>query len=299
MFRAKKVLIALVVFLISTAAWALTPRFTWSYDVFVPESIAPGQNVAYSITLRHTGIVPLAPTQQLRVVATGDIAPYMTIVQPSWPASPSLGGPPVLRGNEVDITLHVAAPQDLPMGVKRGEILLMRVLPNGKVKEVFRAEALPVELTFSSVPMPPDPGEAGKKDLLGIDTDQNGVRDDIDRYIVFAYPDSIKKREALKQSARSLSDYLRDSDDKEKTRANAASDKSLDCLAHVFDDDLDESDAASDELYAQFLNTRERSRAYARADAQMGGYVSNNGYLSERLARQKAACAFDVDALPN
>ena len=37
--------------------------------------------------------------------------------------------------------------------------------------------------------LPPDPGKAGKETPLGIDTDGDGVRDDIQRYIYFIYPD--------------------------------------------------------------------------------------------------------------
>jgi hypothetical protein len=173
-------------------------------------------------------------------------------------------------------------------------------LPNGKIKEVLLG-TLPIEFTFSLIPLPPDPGEAGKTDLLGIDSDQNGVRDDIDRYIVFSFPDSEKKREGLKQSARYLNNYLRDREDKGKTRENGGilGDKATDCLIYVFNDDLDASDKAEEEIIAQFLNTPERSRAHKKADRQMGGYASDTGLASEWSERKKTACFFDADSLPN
>ena len=46
--------------------------------------------------------------------------------------------------------------------------------------------------------LPPDPGEAGKATLEGIDSDQDGIRDDIQRYIALTYPDSQKTRAALR-----------------------------------------------------------------------------------------------------
>ena len=49
----------------------------------------------------------------------------------------------------------------------------------------------------TAVNLPPDPGEEGKKTLLGIDTDGDGVRDDIQRYIYFTYPDDKKLRLGL------------------------------------------------------------------------------------------------------
>ena len=294
MHVSKKSFVAtLALFLTATAAWALPPRISWEPNRFAPVSVAPDERAFFPLTFVHAGILPIPATGQLRVVAEGEIAPFVSIAQPTFP-------PVLRRGDRITVMVTVTAPQDIPLSVKRGEILLERALPNGKVKEIFRAEALPAELTFSTIPIPPDPGKAGKADLLGIDSDENGVRDDIDRFIVFAHPDSEKRREALKQTARSLHAYLRDSEDKTKTRENGiASDKSIDCGIHVFDGDLDAAFAADDMLRIQFLNTKERSRAYARADQQMGGYVSNDGPASERFERRRAACSFDADSLPN
>jgi hypothetical protein len=291
--KTKKILLVtgLFVLLFATTAWATSPRVSWQPAQLIPNSIAPGESREFVVTLKNAGFLPI-PTQQLQIVATGNIVPFLVITQPNWP-------PVLKRGKTVDVRLRVVVPEGTPLLVARGEIFVQRILPNGKIKEVLFG-TLPMELTFSVIPLPPDPGEAGQADLLGIDTDGNGVRDDIDRYIVFTQPDSEKKREGLKQSARSLNAYLRDREDKGKTRENGIiEDEASDCLAHVFNDDLDIAFKANDELIAQSLNTPERSRAYKRADNQMGGYVSDNGPSSERLTRQKAACVFDADSLPN
>jgi len=47
--------------------------------------------------------------------------------------------------------------------------------------------------------LPPDPGAAGKLTLSGIDSDNDGVRDDVQRWIVMTYPNSQKTRAALTQ----------------------------------------------------------------------------------------------------
>lgn len=296
--KTKKVflLTGLFVLLLTATAWATSPRVSWEPEQLIPNSIAPGESAEFVVTLKHTGFLPI-PTQQLQIVAMGNVTPFITITQPNWP-------PVLKRGGKVDVRLQITAPQNTPLSVERGELVIQRILPNGKVKEVWRAETLPIELTFSAIPLPPDPGEAGEADLLGIDIGPNGVsdgvRDDINRHIVFTQPDSEKKREALKQSARALSDYLRDRDDKAKTRENGkANEKVIDCLAHVFNGDLDASDNADDEMLARFLNTTLRSIAYEKADSKMGGYVSNNGPSSERFARRRDACEFDADSLPN
>lgn len=297
--KTKKVflLTGLFVLLFTATAWATSPRVSWEPEKLIPNSLAPDESVEFMVTLKHTGFLSI-PTQQLQIVAMGNVTPFVTITQPNWP-------PVLKRGGKVDVKLRVTAPQNIPLSVEKGELVIQRILPNGKVKEIWRAEALPIELTFSSIPLPPDPGEAGKADLLGIDVGPNnipnGVRDDIDRHIVFTQPDSEKKREALKQSARALSDYLRDSNDKAMTRENGVeNEKAMECLDYIFHNDLDASEKASDEMYAQFLNTPERSYAYKKADRQMGG--SSSGYVypsSEREVYQKAACAFDVNSLPN
>lgn len=278
--------------LFGIGAWAATPHLAWIPDRLAPDSFVPGTNTSYLVTLQNLGPKPLSEAPHLTVEVRGDIAPYVTVQDPKFPGA-------IRSGGMIGITLRIAVPTDVPLSVKRGELVLLKRLPNGTVKEEF-LPPLPVELTFSAIPMPGDPGEAGKQDLLGIDSNGNGVRDDIERYIVFAYPDSAKRREALMQNARTLSDYLRDHEDKTKTRENGKTgDRAIDCLAHVFNDDLEASNKAGEELDAKFLNTKERSRAYRKADVQMGGYVSDTGLAVNRLNRQKAACLFDADALPN
>jgi len=291
--KKKSLLAILALSLIVTAAWAFPPRVSWQPESIAPGSVAPGAQTVFSVTLIHTGILPIPATGQLRVVAEGEIAPFVSIGRPIFPSV-------LKRGSRIPVMVTVAVPQGVPLSVKRGSIVLERVLPNGKVKEIFRAEALPVELTFSPIPIPADPGAVGKANLLGVDADGNGVRDDVDRFIVFSYPESEKKREVFKQTARALSVYLRDSEDKAKTRENGeANHRAIECSIHVFNGDLYAAFDHGDAFRARFLDTKERSRAYARADQKMGGYVSNNGFASERFERRRAACSFDADSLPN
>ncbi len=50
--------------------------------------------------------------------------------------------------------------------------------------------------------LPPDPGDAGKETVAGIDADNDGVRDDIQRWIMLTYPDDQNTQQALFQSAK-------------------------------------------------------------------------------------------------
>lgn len=47
--------------------------------------------------------------------------------------------------------------------------------------------------------LPPDPGKAGKQTLMGIDSDGDGLRDDVQRYIYLTYPDQPDVQRALKK----------------------------------------------------------------------------------------------------
>lgn len=288
----KLLLLGPVLALAGAGAWAATAHIAWVPDRLAPDSLAPSTSTSYTVALKNIGPKPLSEGPHLAVEIRGEIASYVTLNDLQVKSA-------VKADETIGVTLRVTVPPNTPLSVKRGELVLVKMLPNGKQKEEF-SPSLPVELTFSSIPLPGDPGEEGKKDLLGIDRNQNGVRDDIERYIVLTYPDSAKKRMALEQSARGLHAYLRDHQDKAMTRENGkANDKANDCLVHVFNDNLEATFKADDELTALFLNTKARSRAYRKADVHMGGYVSDYGLSSNRLARQKAACMFNVDALPN
>ncbi len=57
--------------------------------------------------------------------------------------------------------------------------------------------------------LPPDPGLAGKTTVEGVDSNNNGVRDDVERFIVLEFPDlKPVEREFLFYTAMSLQDAI-------------------------------------------------------------------------------------------
>ncbi len=79
--------------------------------------------------------------------------------------------------------------------------------------------------------LPPDPGEAGKETVAGIDSDNDGVRDDIQRWIVLTYPDETNTQQALFQIAKAKQDSLLNSTDKKSAvKAYVSSGKANECL---------------------------------------------------------------------
>ena len=62
----------------------------------------------------------------------------------------------------------------------------------------FSQRGLPAPETDVPVILPPDPGEAGKITLAGIDSNNDGVRDDLEREIVYMYPQNEEVRRVLR-----------------------------------------------------------------------------------------------------
>lgn len=64
--------------------------------------------------------------------------------------------------------------------------------------EPLSTRGLPPPATDVPVTLPPDPGEAGKVTLEGIDSNSDGVRDDLEREIVYMYPQNEEVRRVLR-----------------------------------------------------------------------------------------------------
>ena len=70
---------------------------------------------------------------------------------------------------------------------------------NKEIKiQPLSTRGLPPPETDIPVILPPDPGEAGKLTLEGIDSNNDGVRDDLEREIVYMYPQNEEVRRVLR-----------------------------------------------------------------------------------------------------
>ena len=143
--------------------------------------------------------------------------------------------------------------------------------------------------------LPPDPGEAGKATLAGVDADGDGMRDDIERYIALTYPDSAKTRAALTQIALAIQAALLDANDKGASVDHAIERlNAIRCLRYVRGSS--EANSIFNTFRAQLLNTKERSIAYISADDQLGGQVFPGRPPADQL---KSTCTFDPDVMKN
>lgn len=90
-------------------------------------------------------------------------------------------------------------------------MLLAACSSHSASSETVKPTTLPDKITLSAVPMildptqlPPEPGVDNNKTVAGIDSNNNGIRDDVERWIAQSYPTSAKMRAAAAQVVLSL-----------------------------------------------------------------------------------------------
>lgn len=128
--------------------------------------------------------------------------------------------------------------------------------------------------TISSVEsstLPPDPGKKGKEDLLGIDSDGDGVRDDIERYIVHKYPELPALRRGLYQLAQVKQHLFQYSDPDIWAKYAQAQERAIRCVS--FYDPEGAYNAVLD-LDAEYLNTKERYKMNSEIDASGASVIT-------------------------
>jgi len=262
--------LVLALFLLSEAVFATPVRFiTWEPERLAPSSVAPGEEVTY--TVAFTPSFPMPKVGTITASLTGAAADFLTSLTIALPPETKNT---LHRGTDVPVRLAVRVPLGATVGSYPGTLTL-RYGENGL--HVLFAPDLAVDLTVSTVPVPPDPGKAGKETIAGIDANANGVRDDVERFIVFSYPDLTPEqgntRSALFQYAGAAQESLIVSDSKEESRALSADLlHALDCLRYI-SGDLDTADRMSAETEAHVLNTVRRSTAYSKFNSQLSGKV--------------------------
>jgi len=144
--------------------------------------------------------------------------------------------------------------------------------------------------------LPPEPNrQVNNSTLLGVDVNDNGVRDDVEIYIVKKYKDHHKiVTEIGFQQARAFQKILDNPLDKELHKGVQ---DSQECNSYFEEG----SEAFDDPILIDHLinfknmqiNTKSRVRAYLEHNRQLSGGV----YRLTPLSESKEKCAFDVDAL--
>lgn len=207
--------------------------------------------------------------------------------------------------------LSVSAAPIPPQKLAQNQKFVFALPPRwyGFTDDLGQDEAVKITKTFKVIPsagsgqvqtgtlnLPPDPGEAGKLTLAGIDSDGDGVRDDVQRYIGLTYSQSAKQRASLIQAALAFEAELIGSS-KDRQQVSSA----LDCLNYTFmnsDADVSGGKFAHDtylSLKAVVLNTADRAKAFYQADGQYGSAITFSTPYSQKVSR----CLVNPATLPN
>jgi hypothetical protein len=179
--------------------------------------------------------------------------------------------------------------ESVPTTVQLQVSVAFRGLLRRTVSPVFNVAVTPT----GTVPLPADPGAAGMATLEGIDSDNDGVRDDVQRLIRLTFPSSQRTQSALTQLAKGYLAQIVHSSDPQLAHADSInSSYGIDCLFYV-------SPTTAYELLgileSQILNTLPRISAYLAAVDVQGSRFSRLPSGQE----QKTRCAIDPDTLPN
>lgn len=167
-----------------------------------------------------------------------------------------------------------------------------------QIKEIKYRFYVPEVINGYKLPFEPDP-IVNNASLLGVDSNDNGVRDDVERYIIKTYKDEKIAIEIGFQVARAYNTVIEEP-------ANAGEtykilDAAQDCnsyfynYADLFGDAivLDHSIVTSKRFESVMLNTEERIRAYLTYDRALSGGV----YKSTKISELKNQCTFDIEQI--
>lgn len=267
------VAVGLAAVLLAGPAWALPP-VSWQpepFDVAVP----PGGRLSTQVTA--TVGEDISAT---RVEVTPSLARFVTSIEPATL-------PALTAGSEVTISLVFEVATGTPAGTYGGTLHLRQTSGRGNDTQ---GRPLPLKITVGDLLYPPDPGEAGKATLEGIDSDGDGIRDDVQRYIQLTHPDAPAVRAGLGQYARGLQTALLVATDREESRRVAKElDRADECLEHFVGFD---AYAFGDDVTIEMLNTEARSRAYISFDHNLGGTITRIPIIPD-----PATCDFDINAV--
>ncbi len=114
---------------------------------------------------------------------------------------------------------------------------------------------------LSTASIPDSINEDRSEGLLGIDTDHNGIRDDIDALIAQKYSTTPEIRRGAEQDARAMQRLLEATTKEEAIAADKQGERAESCLLWALSD-MDEYINASRLIEALTANTHERLKKY-------------------------------------
>jgi len=253
------------------------PKIIWQPKK-ISDEVIRGTSRTITVTFEAS-----ARLEHLTVRVVPELQAFLTVAPSSFVE--------VTSGIPVSIDLLINVPSETPTGVYDGTV---QVRSGMGQNSPTLARPLPIEITVvASLPdgLPPDPGDEGKQTLEGIDSDQDGIRDDVQRFIALEFPDSEATRSALTQYALAFQEALIDADSKEASLTHAtAVMRAIECI-FVIRTEEDAEDIA-EEFVSVVVNTEERLDAYLTHDRQLGGEIFPGAIPGD----EESSCAFDLSS---
>jgi hypothetical protein len=216
----------------------------------VPVSLKPNEATTRVVKLTANSKIGLAS-----IKVTPALARYVT-VKPTEIRN-------LAKGRSLNVTITFALPIDASKKMIEGAIQVRTSTSKAKGATTNSTKLvpspLPVSIGVVCPCLPPDPGKAGELTLEGIDSNRNGVRDDIERYVALLAPDDPTRRTALIN----LADAVQDTYLSAGTDISVLADQivlRVGCVHRV----TTSRDASADisELMPRVLNTAGRARGY-------------------------------------
>lgn len=161
---------------------------TWSQPQIL-EFLLPQQKKTLTLTFRSN--------QNLSKVVTF-VAPALSSVLTVSPTSFSQ----IAANQNYQVTLSVKAPTQSEVKFD-GTVQIKATIGSSTTY----AQPLPLTVVVHGQPEPPDPGAAGEQTVAGIDSDHDGVRDDVQRFVIISYLGTQDRTSAGLQYAASLQSY--------------------------------------------------------------------------------------------
>ena len=152
--------------------------------------------------------------------------------------------------------------------------LRLKVTDNADATASAQTTIRIIEIDAAALPPEPD-AEAGRQTVQGIDTNGNGVRDDMEHSLYRLYPLDTPRREMLLIGAQAVQMQLLAASDNNPDAGDAASQRSAEFVACALASDIDiralQKDIAIVDFFA--LNTEARRQAYLAYEASRAGTV--------------------------
>lgn len=259
--RRHKALLKLAISFFVLSILVLKAPYAIAADVTSTTQVSRSGLVLNRITNTFDSVVTLTNTGQVTYSS-----PFKLIVLVSPTAVSLSNGTGVTSDGKAFIEIP------LPSGrLNQGQSVRTTIKINNVPRVTF-AITFKVDASISDTSgLPPDPGPAGLVTLLGIDTDGDGVRDDLQRYIALTYPSDPNAVNALRQLSKTTQEMLTipQGDVAAAKSVNDKAWRNRSCLVYLYK--AVEGHRRAKALFAEQFNTIARYRAWSKQDDLLAG----------------------------